>query len=1000
MDSPGSENVDARSGSAQYETPQVGTPDVNEQASDDADQPQRPAGPMQKRRRVTRACDECRRKKIKCDGKQPCTHCTVYSYECTYDQPSNRRRNAAPQYIEALETQLKRAKGLLHIMIPTLDLNDPSIDAHLQSGMFPQLQHPGPGPGPGPQQNVLDPRMAQPRQVQVQVQAQANLDTHDSHLESMVKATGQLDLDEEGNWDYHGHSSGLSFMRRLQQQFGDIIAPPSGSPFVKYRPMSQVFDSPSSTHQSPADSSSLLPPGTDLPSKKEARILCDNALIDAGAMMRVVHMPTFYKSMERMYEVSPENYGNAENTFLPLLYAVLALGTLFSKKELELDQVGYESTIDEGFKYFKASRQLMDIADCRDLTSLQAIVFMIQFLQSSAKLSTCYAYIGVALRSALRMGLHRSFNLNFNPIEAETRKRVFWVIRKMDTYVGAMLGLPHFLNDDDIDQDWPTEVDDEYITETEIRPMPPGKISVMAASNAHTRIVQVLAKICEYVYPIKGTQSGGKNSVTYSVSYSKIREIEQDLQQWLDNLPMALRPGGEAPFIIMRVQQLLRMAYAHAQLLLYRPFLHYVSQSSKSNTIDQRAFACASACISVSRNIIHITAEMKKRGLLTGAYWFSMYTTFFAIISILYFVLENPDSLTSQELFRDAMEGKEGLAHFAKRSMAADRCTATLETIFDRLPEAVKRGGDQTATKKRRQGSSPQSLQSRPNILKQDSAFVSTGIRRASTFPESMPNSRGSALGGHTLPISQAHLANLGFESAYHSPSQSSSDYLGDAPSLTPTSTSTASLGGFGIASTHTPQQRPSHSFPPTPMTNAFADPTAVKVPLPDVSAMMFPSTDPFAYPNQPMTTFENRLQSFAPKTESSPTVGNLPFQVSGIDMKPQPTTYSPSALSNVQMEPRRPDDNNVQLFGPMPMYLMQGSQLAGAQNQRGFRPQPTPQQGQVPGSDSMNFDDIFGGEEWANTFMDQGLGLGGSGSGFGDNYGINPGAPGSGSWR
>jgi hypothetical protein len=36
--------------------------------------------PLQKRRRVTRACDECRRKKIKCDGKQPCIHCTVYSY--------------------------------------------------------------------------------------------------------------------------------------------------------------------------------------------------------------------------------------------------------------------------------------------------------------------------------------------------------------------------------------------------------------------------------------------------------------------------------------------------------------------------------------------------------------------------------------------------------------------------------------------------------------------------------------------------------------------------------------------------------------------------------------------------------------------------------------------------------------------------------------------------------------------------------------------------------
>jgi hypothetical protein len=31
-------------------------------------------------RRVASACDECRRKLIKCDGKRPCTHCTLYSY--------------------------------------------------------------------------------------------------------------------------------------------------------------------------------------------------------------------------------------------------------------------------------------------------------------------------------------------------------------------------------------------------------------------------------------------------------------------------------------------------------------------------------------------------------------------------------------------------------------------------------------------------------------------------------------------------------------------------------------------------------------------------------------------------------------------------------------------------------------------------------------------------------------------------------------------------------
>lgn len=49
--------------------------------------------PLQKRRRVTRACDECRRKKIKCDGKQPCTHCTVYSYGNIHPCSSSTKSN-------------------------------------------------------------------------------------------------------------------------------------------------------------------------------------------------------------------------------------------------------------------------------------------------------------------------------------------------------------------------------------------------------------------------------------------------------------------------------------------------------------------------------------------------------------------------------------------------------------------------------------------------------------------------------------------------------------------------------------------------------------------------------------------------------------------------------------------------------------------------------------------------------------------------------------------
>lgn len=189
---------------------------------------------------------------------------------------------------------------------------------------------------------------------------------------------------------------------------------------------------------------------------------------------------------------------------------------------------------------------MIDVTDCRDLTSLQTLLFMILFLQSSARLSTCYSYIGAAISSAIRMGLHRSVSNSFNPIERELRKRIFWIVRKLDIYVGALLGLPKMVSNDDIDQEMPMEVDDEYITIETVMPMPPGKLSLFASFNAHTRLVEILAKTMKYIYPIKGNENlRGKNAQSYVVSHAKIREIEQDLQAWKEALPMPFRPGEE-----------------------------------------------------------------------------------------------------------------------------------------------------------------------------------------------------------------------------------------------------------------------------------------------------------------------------------------------------------------------------------------------------------------------------------------------------------------------
>lgn len=115
--------------------------------------------------------------------------------DCTYDQPSNRRRNPAPQYIEALESRLQRAETLLRTVMPNVDLNDPNIDNIIQQ----QRQAGNAKPfaqgmsGAKPSETTED---------------------QEAHLRSMIHSTGQLDLDEHGRWDFHVRSL-LQFFIRL-----------------------------------------------------------------------------------------------------------------------------------------------------------------------------------------------------------------------------------------------------------------------------------------------------------------------------------------------------------------------------------------------------------------------------------------------------------------------------------------------------------------------------------------------------------------------------------------------------------------------------------------------------------------------------------------------------------------------------------------------------------------------------------------------------------------
>jgi hypothetical protein len=129
---------------------------------------------------------------------------------------------------------------------------------------------------------------------------------------------------------------------------------------------------------------------------------------------------------------------------------------------------------------------------------------------------------------------------------------------------------------------------------------------------------------------------------------------------------------------------------------------------------------------------------------------------------------------------------------------------------------------------------------------------------------------------------------------------------------------------------------------------------------FPDLSAMMFPSGDPFAYPNQPMTEFDNIKQENIADVRNSPA--------------------APAFLSNGTSGSGIYDDLEGQLFGPLPPYLMQGQQFFDASGQIGTESNilaglgPQVMNYTYTSNVDVNFDGILAGgdNDWSALGLDQ----------------------------
>lgn len=108
-------------------------------------------------------------------------------------------------------------------------------------------------------------------------------------------------------------------------------------------------------------------------------------------------------------------------------------------------------------------------------------------------------------------------------------------------------------------------------------------------------------------------------------------------------------------------------------MVLYRPFLHYISQSKTDSPTSGQCYAYAAACVDVGRNIIHNARQMEKQDTLNGPYWFSIYTTFCATLALVFYVWENVEVEGTLQTLKDAEYGRDVLVKLGYKSMAAAR---------------------------------------------------------------------------------------------------------------------------------------------------------------------------------------------------------------------------------------------------------------------------------------------------------------------------------------
>ncbi len=113
----------------------------------------------------------------------------------------------------------------------------------------------------------------------------------------------------------------------------------------------------------------------------------------------------------------------------------------------------------------------------------------------------------------------------------------------------TLIGMPLIINDSDVDQPLPLEIEDHSITANGILRIKEDSISPMAVANAHTKLLIIMREVIRDIYP--HTNDLGGHLGSYRVNYARVAKVEAELENWFRNIPQP-PPNQTVPPKVLR----------------------------------------------------------------------------------------------------------------------------------------------------------------------------------------------------------------------------------------------------------------------------------------------------------------------------------------------------------------------------------------------------------------------------------------------------------------